>query len=245
MTRVVALVNSSSRAIAPAALEAVARALQIQVDRDFFPAWGQRAQVLALGPGEAAPKGAWPLTLLDKPQYGLGVHLDQRGRPFAEVEATDDWSVTASHELLEMLEDPLGQKFVSAPDIAPGAPAHRVNYLVEVADPCETFAYSIDGVQVSDFVTRDFYDPAAAGVAVDFLGRLAGPFDVPPGGYLSWIDPADGHWHQKTPDGAFTRSGGRADHTRNPREDRDQAFGGEVQAARHRLASIRGRWAGR
>jgi hypothetical protein len=243
MTRVVTLADSSSRRISPAELAAVAAALQIQVDRDFFPVWGKRAQVLALGSGDPVPSEAWPMTILDKPQYGLGVHLDVAHKPFAEIEATADWSVTASHELLEMLEDPLGHKFISGPDIDPSVPPHQVRYLVEVGDPCEAFAYSINGVAVSDFLTRSYYDPHATGTAFDFLGRLAGPFDVPPGGYISWIDPVDGRWHQKTPEGLFTRSPREADSTRNPRDDRDGAFGGEEGQARHRLSPIRERFA--
>jgi hypothetical protein len=243
MTRSITLANGSSRSIPDAELAAVASALQIQLDRDFFPIWGKRAQVLALGPGEPVPALAWPMTILDKPKFGLGVHLDVKHRPFAEIEATADWSVTASHELLEMLEDPLGQKMISGPDIDPNAPPHQVRYLVEVGDPCEAFAYSINGVAVSDFLTRAYYDPHAVGTHFDFLGRLASPFDVPPGGYISWIDPADGHWHQKTPDGQFTRSGQMADSKRSPREDRDGAFGEAEGLARHRLSPIRERFA--
>jgi hypothetical protein len=243
MTRVVTLANESSRSIPDTELAAVAAALQIQLDRDFSAIWGKRAQVLALRAGDPVPALGWPMTILDKPKYGLGVHLDVKHRPFAEIEATADWSVTASHELLEMLEDPLGHKMISGPDIDPSAPPHQVHYLVEVGDPCEAFAYSINGVAVSDFLTRAYYDPHATGTHFDFLGRLAKPFDVPAGGYISWIDPEDGHWHQKTPAGAFTRSRQKADSRNGPREDRDGAFGDEDGAARHRLSQIRQRFA--
>jgi hypothetical protein len=76
---------------------------------------------------------------------------------------------------------------------------------------------------------------------VDFLGRLPGPYDVPPGCYISWIDPMDQRWHQKTPQGLFTRAPKPIDNTKDPREDRDSAFGDEERAGRHRLSEIRRR----
>jgi hypothetical protein len=77
----------------------------------------------------------------------------------------------------------------------------RVNFLVEVADPCETpqCAYSINGILVSDFYTPNYFDPlAAAGVRYSFSGAITEPHQVLPGGYLSWKDPVTGHWWQET-----------------------------------------------
>jgi hypothetical protein len=78
------------------------------------------------------------------------------------VKDTQDWPVTASHELLEILVDPLGHQFRRAPDIDPASDGHLIAYLVEVGDPCEVFSYPIGDVAVSDFVTPDYYDPKAA-----------------------------------------------------------------------------------
>ena len=81
---------------------------------------------------------------------------------------------------------------------------HLVDYLVEVCDPCEVFTFEVKGVTVSDFVTPEYYNEhAAPGTSLDFLGRLSKPLEVPRGCYLSWMDPADLHWHQKLPDGRF------------------------------------------
>src|SRR5207249_6723714 len=97
----------------------------------------------------------------------------KNGKPFAEIQAGNDWSITASHELLEMLVDPLGHKLIRDPDIDPASDGHQVEYLVEVGDPCEVFAYPINGISVSDFTTREFYDTKApAGTQFDFLARL-------------------------------------------------------------------------
>ena len=240
--RRVVLSNRSSAAIGFSELAAVAQALQTQVDRDFAPVWGVRAQITALNPGDPVPAGAWPMTIVDKPVGGLGIHLDKNHRPYAQVKATADWSITASHELLEMLVDPYGHKFTQGPDIDPHSDHHNVSYLVEVADPCEVYAYGIDGVRVSDFVTQEYYNAhAPAGTELDFLRRLKKAYAVPAGCYISWTDPADGRWHQKRPDGSFVRAKVKVHPKRNPREERDKAFGEERE--RHDLAAILARHA--
>ena len=236
--RRLALVNLSSRHLSLDELSRVASALQIQCDRDFTPIWGVAAVVVPFGSSEKIPSGYWPMRLLDKPVGGLGIHLDQNHHPYAEIMATSDWSVTASHEMVEMLADPYGNHFVSAPDIDPHSDHHRVHYLVEIADPCEVWAYSIEGVAVSDFVTPEYYNAGAeAGTSFDHLGRLKSALEVPRGCYISWIDPEDGRWHQKQVDGSFVTAKQKTHPTRNPRDDRDRAFGNDP--GRHDLSAIR------
>jgi len=186
------------------------------------------------------PANAWPMTILDHSDAGLGVHLDKNGKPFAEIQAGDDWSITASHEMLEMLVDPLGRKLQSDPDIDPGADGHEVQYLVEVGDPCEIFSYPINGINVSDFITPEFYDTnAPAGTEFDFLGRLSQAFEVPQGCYISWFDPQDGRWHQKQPDGTFITARQQANPRKSPRDQRDGAFSEDENRGRHNLLIIR------
>jgi hypothetical protein len=193
-------------------MQQVDQALQTQLDRDFTPIWGVRATILA---------------------------FDKAHKPFAQVKDTQDWSVTASHEMLEMLVDPYGQRFVKAPDIDPNSDGHWVNYLVEVGDACEIYEYSINGVAVSDFGTPEFYNAdASAGTEVDFLSRLCQPYEVPAGCYISWIDPEDGRWHQKQVDGTFVRSARTADPKANPRDDRHEGLGDD-DGRRHDVSRIR------
>jgi hypothetical protein len=154
-THNVVLQDLSSMNTSLSNLQEVAQAMQIQLDRDFTPIWGVHAQLQALNPGEQVPARAWPMRILDKSDAGLGVHLDKNGKPFAEIQAGSNWSITASHEMLEMLVDPLGHKLVRDPDIDPSSDGHQVEYLVEVGDPCEVFAYQINGVAVSDFVAQN------------------------------------------------------------------------------------------
>jgi len=84
----------------------------------------------------------------------------------------DSWELSFSHEVLEMLADP-----VSAEYRAVHRPGTKQAWILEVCDPIEAFNYSyeIDGVIVSDFITPNFYDPAYRGGAVDFRGYLKQP----------------------------------------------------------------------
>jgi len=219
----VVLVYRSLEGPGPGSLDRVARALQTQVDRDLAPVWGVKARV-SVADEERWPSADWPIYVVDEPRAGLGVHVDRHGRPYAEVLTGPDWSVRASHELLEMLADPDGQRFMLGRCVGSRARRRQVGYLVEICDPCQVFHYAIDGIGVSNFVTPDYYRAAApAGTALDFMRELRRPLEVPRGCYLSWQDPSDGHWHQKGPDGVVSRSRRPIDPHRNPREDRDRA----------------------
>lgn len=230
----VVLVYRSLESLGAGSLDRVARALQTQVDRDLDPVWGVKARI-SVAEGDQPPAGAWPIYVVDQPRTGLGVHVDRHGRPYAEVRAGADWSLRASHELLEMLTDPDGQRFMLGRCLGSRARRRQVGYLVEVCDPCQVFHYAIDGVAVANFVTPDYYRAAApVGTALDFMRELRRPLEVPRGCYLSWQDPSDGHWHQKGPDGGVSRSRQPIDPHRNPREDRDRAWG--RGGARHELA---------
>jgi hypothetical protein len=235
----VALVNRSSAPLGPACVAHVARALQTQVDRDFGPAWGALARVTASA--EGVPPGAWPMYLVDSPDAGYGIHLDDGGTPFAEVGAGEGWTLAASHLLLEMIADPRGDRLVDGPATGSYLTHRRVKYLVEVCDPCRAFHSVIDGVEVSDFVTPDYY--RTAGTAVDFLRLLRRPLEVRPGGSLSWQDPDDRHWRLARADGALARSAEPVDPRLSPRRDRERSF--PEDAGRHgRLLPGRRRGAG-
>jgi len=235
--RQVHLVDESGT-ISEQELKDVAAALQIQVDRDFSPEWGSQATITAGAVG--ATGSAWRLRMVtpDKLPHGAGgVHLDQHGRPYAMVGDFSDWTVAASHELLEMLVDPFGRKVITGPSIDPAADNRTVYYLVEVCDPCEVFTYDINGVTVSDFVLQDYYH-SQAGAGVDEQGKLEGPLSVPKGCYISWFDPADNHWHQQRPDGTIVTASKTSKLDAHPRAQRDHAFGDTEDRQRHDLHTI-------
>ncbi len=194
----VALVSEVSD-ISASDLALVSAALQKQATRDFGPIWGIPSTLDSFARLEDVPLGYWPIVVMTDihtPGAG-GVHLDQQGQPFALVQYSNTWSLTASHECLEMLADPFGNRLVAGPSIMPNQ--GRVEYLAEVCDPCEdaSFAYTVNGVMVSDFITPHYYDPVtSAGVQYSFSGAIKGPRQVLQGGYLSWHDPASDHWWQ-------------------------------------------------
>lgn len=181
----------------------VSAALQKQCVRDLAPIWGVSATIDAFEQLEDIPLDYWPMIVRDDIGFAAaGIHLDRNGQPFALISSSSDmdgWSLTASHETLEMLVDPFGDRLVAGDSIKPGQ--GRVNYLVEVADPSESasFAYTVNGVLVSDFYTPSFFDPlAAAGVRYSFTGALDGPRRILRGGYVSWVDLQTNFWWQQT-----------------------------------------------
>ena len=112
----VALVDSTGT-VPASDLAEVAGALNEQVQADFVPRWHVKATVGAY-PRHRPARGAIELHSTDSPG-ALGFHADAHHQPFAKV-AIDvgQWTVTASHELLEMLGDPWGNRLHSARALA-------------------------------------------------------------------------------------------------------------------------------
>src|SRR5829696_5752749 len=193
-----ALVSEVS-AISASHLSRASAALQKQLTRDFGPLWGVDATIDAFAKLEDVPLTYWPILIQkDIHMNAGGVHLDKSGQPFALVRHSNQWTLTVSHEMLEMSADPWGNRLVQSRSVKPNQ--GRVEYLVEVCDPSEAaaFGYHVNGVLVSDFYTPHFFDPVkTAGVRYSFTGALTAPRQVLRGGYLSWHDPiSDGWWQQ-------------------------------------------------
>lgn len=199
VVRHLALVSDSKR-IKVADLVPVAAALQIQVIRDFAPRWARPATVTPFGALIDVPLDHWPMIVRDDiPYQAQGIHLDRDGSPFSLVLYSDGWSLTTSHECLEMLGDPFGNRTRKGRSVKPGQGPAR--YLVEVCDPCEAdqCAYDINGVAVSDFYFRSYFDAEPVeGKQYSFTSSLTAPRQVLRGGYLSWQDIGSGHWWQQT-----------------------------------------------
>jgi len=199
----VALV-SQTNAVPFSEISTVAAALAKQASRDFGPIWGVNATVQGFDSLESVPVDYWPVIILDKlndPTAG-GYHQTKDGEPFSVVLASE-FPLAASHETLEMLADPFGnRKIAGAPPVGAPAPVsgfERVTYLVEVCDPCEAdqFAYKINGVKVSDFITPHYYDPAiASDIRYSYTGSIKKPHQVLEGGYVSFGNPVGGEWYQ-------------------------------------------------
>ena len=207
LIRQLALVSESSQ-VDMSQLMQVSAALQKQASRDLAPIWEISATVDPFAKLEDIPDGYLPLIIQDDIGFSgaAGIHLDKDGQPYALITASSDmdtWSLTASHEMCEMLVDPSGNRQVTGDSPMPGQ--GRVSFIVEVCDPSEAadYAYSVNGILVSDFYTPQFFDPmAAGGVRYSFTGKITAPRQVLRGGYLSWMEPQSGHlWQSNWFDG--------------------------------------------
>ena len=170
---VIAITNAST-VLSDRQVEMSLSALQRQVSIDFRAYWNLECQLTFLPRNEKLTDGWWQIVVLDDPdQAGVfGYHeLTSEGTPLGKVFAGLDlrsgssWTVTLSHELLEMLADPWINWCAQGVD-------GRV-YALEVCDPVEAdkLGYMIDNVLVSDFVTPAWYENTRAD-RVDFKRRI-------------------------------------------------------------------------
>lgn len=178
---------------------------QIQLDRDYYPIWGMTATLIFVDKTQPIPTGFWSIVILDNSDQSgaLGYHdLTQEGLPLAKVFAGDDikfglsWTVTASHELLEMMGDPNINLTVFVPTQTGGD-----IFAFENCDACEddSLGYDINGIKVSDFVTPSWFNIyAQPGTKFDFCGHVTQPFEILPGGYIGVFDISKPHqgWTQ-------------------------------------------------
>jgi hypothetical protein len=192
------------------AQNALVAALQEYVDERFAPVWGVPA---ALASGSAIKKGTWGLVFLDDADQAdaLGYHdLTPQGLPLGKVfvrttiSSKNLVSVTASHELAEMLVDP-------AIDIAAEAPDGTF-YAYEVADPVEDETFQIAGIPLSNFAYPSWFEGfrKPRSDKFDEVGTCKKPFEIRPGGYMSIFK--NGEWTE-----IF---GGKRAEARHRREDR-------------------------
>jgi hypothetical protein len=228
----VAVINSST-VLTDDQVSAVVPALQTQVHRDFAPAWGIDADLSFIPQGSSPSPGAWWLGIFDNSDQAgaLGYHdVTSEGLPLGKVFAGSDlqagyqWTVTVSHELLEMLADPEIDLTVF---VQPDQTSGRL-YAYEVCDACEDdqFGYQINGTLVSDFVYPAWFESfrQPGSTQFDYGNRIGEPFALLAGGYIGVFDVTAGTgWHQVTAEkGPYrydmrARVGSRREKRRTPR----------------------------
>jgi hypothetical protein len=118
------------------------------------------------------------------------------GEPVAVVDANEadtgvPWTVSASHELFEMLVDPRAQTTTQATDGSGDV------WLDEVADPVEDYWHWVRGVRLTDFVYPAWFENAPGRLdAMGWLGESVagtGQFEFScPTGYSQYWDPSLG-----------------------------------------------------
>ena len=174
-----------------------AMAVDIQMRRDFAPAWGF----------EPWPCSAYlSITGLDKSLYhpvffmdnigdnALGFHDDLLNYIYSRVMTPVDPNdaSTASHEAVEMRADPDCSLYAMMADgrevaVETGDPVEADSYVIPVTLVGET-----RGIWVSNFVLPSYFIPDSPG-PWDHLGQLTGSAPhMTPGGYVILRDPASG-----------------------------------------------------
>jgi hypothetical protein len=175
-----------------AEIKAVVKALQIQVSRDFAPAWGIDAELKYYSDPQKVPDHAWQMVILESSDQSgdLGYHeLTTSGKPLGRIFAgtirrnQDSWTNTASHELLEMLGDPEASTYI----FRQGRDGSGILYAYENCDATQDsrYGYKINGVLVSNFVYPSWFEPYhPPGTRFDHLKLIRKAFQLLPGGYI-------------------------------------------------------------
>jgi hypothetical protein len=148
------------------------------------------------------PSLAWKLIFADTSDVAgaLGYHdYTPDGRPISYVFAVDDIrygyspTVTATHEIAEMIADPWISEAVQI--------SNTQFFAKEIADPCEAdqlgFDITVEGFQpilCSDFVLPNWFIPGA-GSKYDFMGHISKSLQILAGGYMSVFTSGKG-WSQ-------------------------------------------------
>jgi len=170
-------------------------AMQNYVDNFVVPVWGTPAKLIKT---DDFQKGAWAMVFLDDADQAdaLAYHdLTPDGFPQSKVfvrttlENHDLVSVSASHELVEMLVDP-------AINLMTTGPNPKIVYAYESADPVEALSFDVEGIPMSDFVYPSYFEVfhPAGSVRFDQMQKVNKPFQILGGGYQ--IIFRNGKWSQ-------------------------------------------------
>jgi hypothetical protein len=193
----IAIINETT-VLTDAQLAPVLAALQIQVTRDFYPAWGVDARLVPVMKGSKPPAGAWWVVLMNTSDFAgaAGYHdVTPEGLPLgkafvkSDIDAGRPWTTTISHEVLEMLADPDISRVVEY-----AGARKSIFFALEVCDPCQDdkYAYKINEVLVSDFIYPGWFHKFRNYKYFDFNKKISKPFQVLDGGYISVFDPTTG-----------------------------------------------------
>jgi hypothetical protein len=208
---IISLINMSDGAVSDPLLQSAIRAVNRQIAEDFAPYWGFGAQVRLEGKSGRKRRDVDPADMRGDAILYLRKNTDLvdaegfhdrhfSGIPYGFVfldlsEALgEEWSVTLSHEALELIADPQANLLVRGPH--PGDRRRDVFHWFEMCDAVQSEAYKIDGVPVSNFVLPLYFTSSnERGGRNDFLGTIPPDgetlrsFSINPGGYIGFYDP--------------------------------------------------------
>jgi hypothetical protein len=210
---IISVINHTNGKITDEALQHAIRAINRQIDEDFAPYWSLGATLRLEGRSSKTPgrqsladlRGDAILYLWDKVNVedALGYHdTNNRGIPYGFVftelakQLKESWTVTLSHEAIELIGDPEVNLLVAGPH--PSKPKADVFYWYELCDAVQAETYKIDGIEVSNFLLPLYFTGGdETGGRNDFLGQAHNgktlqSFGVNPGGYIGYFNPASG-----------------------------------------------------
>jgi hypothetical protein len=210
---IISIVNRS-KTITDEQLQTTIRAINRQLAEDFEPYWSFGATLRLEGAVGKKPnkqtladlRGDAILYLWDDTDVAdaLGYHdTNFRGIPYGFVftklckQLKENWTVTLSHEALELVGDAQSNLLVQGPH--PHIANREVFHWFEMCDAVQSQSYKIDNVEVSNFVLPLYFTlEEQEGGRNDFLGRLyrgkgLQSFGVSPGGYIGFYDPQTGN----------------------------------------------------
>ena len=164
--------------------DALIAAMQEYVTSYVTPVWGTPARLVKTTDFQP---GAWAMVFLDNADQpgALAYHdLTPDGLPVSKVfvkTTLDDKqlvSMSASHELVEMLVDPAINMMTSGPD-------PKTMYAYESADPVEESDFPVNGIAMSDFVYPAYFETFRKPKSVQFdqMSQVTKPFQILKGGY--------------------------------------------------------------
>lgn len=210
---IISVINHTNGKISDEQLHEATRAINRQIREDFEPYWSLGAELRLEGRSGTKPdkqnladmRGDAVIYLWDKADVedALGYHdANNRGIPFGFVftelskALKENWTVTLSHEALELIGDPEVNLLVQGPH--PTKPGRYVFHWYEMCDAVQAETYEIDGIEVSNFVLPLYFTGGEErGGRNEFLGRshkgaTLRSFSVNPGGYIGYFDPETG-----------------------------------------------------
>ena len=222
----ISVANASNR-LDDRDLQRAIRSVNRQLVEDFQPIWGRTWELMLHGSPtdfsdvdslvEEHVRGEAVIYVVDEPNLAgaVGYHaLNAAELPYGFVFLLgDDWTITLSHEAMELIIDPTANVLVPGPD--PRDHSNIVLHAHEVCDAVERTSYLVDDVRVSNFVTPQwFFAGNAPGTRDDFLGVGVNSFDATPNSHLGFFDPSVNSWitYLGTTGSIMPRFHGRAEH---------------------------------
>jgi hypothetical protein len=184
------VITNLSTTLSDADIQKVIPALQKQVSNHLAPKWHVDATLAFLPKAQNPPAGSYRILIRDTSDFqnDPGYHTCDDSGPVANIFAKtaqdngQKWTVTFSHELLEMLVNPYTNRaaFLVARDRElmgsaqdSGLTGTYIDLEVCDAVSSDENGYDVDGVTVSDFVYPEWFAPWLTAQQYDQNNKLS------------------------------------------------------------------------